>query len=266
MDIQTLEHKDIVLLTDLQPTGWPDIIPIFDFYTKASFSFPIKVTIDNKIIGIGTTIIHNDIAWLAHIIVHPNKRNKGIGQLITQTLVDSLQSKNCDTIYLIATDLGAPVYKKIGFEIETEYLFFKDIKIDTNQLVSENIIPITDHFKEQIAIIDRQVSGEDRMFHIQQHLTRGYVYRQDKVIEGYYLPTFGEGLILANSTSAGLELMKMRLRTKEIAVFPADNYSAKEYLEQNNYKEFKTSKRMRLGTKKKWQPANIYNRIGGNLG
>jgi len=85
VDIQTLEHKEIVLLTDLQPPEWQDIVPTFDYYTKAAFCFPIKVTIDNKIVGIGTTIIHNDIAWLAHIIVHPDKRNKGIGQLITQT-------------------------------------------------------------------------------------------------------------------------------------------------------------------------------------
>ena len=95
MDIQPLEHNDINVLTDLTPDGWQNIVPIFDFYTKCNFCFPIKVVHGNKIVGIGTTIIHNDIAWLAHIIVHPDSRNQGIGQLITQTLVDSVKAKSC---------------------------------------------------------------------------------------------------------------------------------------------------------------------------
>ena len=125
MEIQDLKQSEVGLLIDLQPQGWRDISPIFDFYSKSAFCFPVKATIDNKIVGIGTTVIHNDIAWLAHIIVHHDNRNKGIGQLITQTLVDSSKAKKCHTIYLIATDLGAPVYEKIGFETETEYLFFR---------------------------------------------------------------------------------------------------------------------------------------------
>lgn len=266
MDIQILGHSDIDLLKDLQPTGWQDIIPIFDFYTNSVFCFPIKATIDNKIVGIGTTIIHNDIAWLAHIIVRPDNRNNGIGRLITQTLIDSLKAKNCDTIYLIATDLGAPVYEKLGFETETEYLCFKDIQTDMGWTISKNITLFTDDFKEHIANIDRHVSGEDRMLQIQQHLTYGYVYLQDKIIEGYYLPTLGEGLIIANTSSAGLELMKLRLTTKENIAFPIDNLSATEFLHKNNYKEFKMVKRMRLGTKRTWLPAKIYSRIGGHLG
>lgn len=266
MNIESLKRTDYKLLTELQPEGWPDILPHIDFYINSTFCFPIKVIIDNKIVGIGTSIIHKDISWLAHIIVHPAYRNNGIGQRITQTLVDSLQANNYNTIYLIATDLGAPIYEKIGFETETEYLFFNNIKSDANWLASKNIIPISDNFKEQIAKIDQQISGEDRMFQIEPHLIGGFVYQQDKIIEGYYLPTFGEGLILANTSSAGLELMKMRLTTKDNAAFPVDNLDAAEFLHKNNYKEFKTAKRMRLGRKKAWQPINIYNRIGGNLG
>ena len=76
MKIGILDQDDMPLIAALQPEGW-DIISVIHFYTKASFCFPIKVTIDNKIIGIGTTIIHNDVAWLAHIIVHPDCRNQG---------------------------------------------------------------------------------------------------------------------------------------------------------------------------------------------
>ena len=123
MNILTLENGDLNFIAELQPLGWQDIVPTIDFYTKSHFCLPIKVTIDKKIVAIGTAIVHNDIAWLAHIIVHPDNRNQGIGNLITKTLVENLESKRCDTIYLIATALGEPVYKKLGFETETDMYY-----------------------------------------------------------------------------------------------------------------------------------------------
>ncbi|MFT3911673.1 MAG: GNAT family N-acetyltransferase [Ferruginibacter sp.] len=266
MNIQPLTQTDIPSITELQPEGWGDILPAIEFYTNNNFCFPIKVVMDHVVIGMGTAIIHNDVAWLAHIIVHPNNRNKGIGRLITQTLVDSPQVRNCETIYLIATDLGAPVYEKIGFETDTNYLFFKDIVTGENWINDKNILPYKDEFKNQVAALDKQVSGEDRMFHLDQWLADSYVYLHKNTVEGFYLPAFGEGLIYATNKIAGTELMKYRFVTKQNIVFPVDNVHATEFMYNNNYKEFRVAKRMILGKKRNWQPENIYSRIGGNLG
>lgn len=73
MYIQPLEQSDIGLITDLQLEGWQDL-SIIEFYTLSAFCFPIKVSIDQKI-GIGT-IIHKDVSWFAHIIIHPGNRNQ----------------------------------------------------------------------------------------------------------------------------------------------------------------------------------------------
>jgi N-acetylglutamate synthase-like GNAT family acetyltransferase len=261
-----MKREDISGIIDLQPNGWEELIPIFDFYTNSAFCFPLKAIIDNKIIGIGTTIIHDDIAWLAHIIVHPDYRNKGIGKLITQTLVDSLDMKKCQTIYLIATDLGTPVYKKLGFETETNYLFFKDLKNKSSWVPSDNISLYTDDLKVQIAKIDQKISGERRMFHLEAHLRNSYVFKKYNIVEGYYLPSFGEGLIIANTSSSGIELLKFHLLKNEKAAFPSDNLIASEFMDQNNYKAYKKVKRMRLGKKRTVLLSNIYNRIGGSLG
>jgi GNAT superfamily N-acetyltransferase len=266
MEIQAFNQSNMDVLAELQPSGWRDIVPAFDFYIKNSFCFPIKVMVDNEIAGIGATIIHHNTAWLAQIIVRPEYRNKGIGKLITQTLVDFSYSKQCDTIYLIATDLGEPVYEKVGFITETEYIFFKDVHADPGWTISEHIKPINESYYEQIAKLDWQVSLEDRWLHISQYFIGGFVYTQDKEIQGYYLPDFGEGLLLANTGEAGIELMKLRLQTKKEAAFPIDNISATQFLHGFDLKEFRKAKRMRLGKKKEWKRANIYNRIGGNLG
>lgn len=266
MTTQMLLINDLPSLANLTPEDWPDIVPHFDFYTKSSFCIPIKVLRHNKIVGIGTSIIHHDTAWLAHIIVHPDYRNQGIGQLITQALVDISKSKSCNTINLIATNLGVPVYEKLGFVTETSYIFFKDIQAAPSWTISSHVVPYSSSFRNQIESLDSQVSMENRTFHLEPHLQNGFVYMQDDKLEGYYLPTFDEGLIIANTALAGIELMKLRLATRTNAAFPIDNISAVAFLHAQGFREIKTSKRMILGQKKDWQPTKIYNRIGGNLG
>jgi hypothetical protein len=198
--------------------------------------------------------------------VHPNHRNKGFGKLITQVLVDSLITKKCETIYLIATDLGAIVYDKLGFKTEIEYLFFKDLKNDNVWTKSNNISLLTEDLYKQVINMDKEITGEDRMCNIGGHLKGGYVYKKENVVEGFYLPELGEGLIMAKTSLAGIELMKLRLKTKQNAVFPADNFIATDFLSQNNYTVFKKAKRMRLGKKRAVSFSNIYNRIGGYMG
>lgn len=264
MDIKPLEQSDVPLVFELQPPGW-DIKSILDFYTKADFCYPVKVMIDDKIIGIGTTITHTDVAWLAHIIVHDQYRNQGIGRLITETLMEEADAERCETIYLLATEMGEPVYTKLGFEAETEYVSFKGTKI-TDAPADDNIVPYRGDFANQILKMDRQVSGEDRMFHLEQSLSDGHLYLQGDNVTGYYLPAFGDGLIIAGTVQAGEALMRLRLTTRDFAVFPKENEYATSLMLKNNFTLFRTQKRMRLGKKRDWQPANIYNRIGGNLG
>jgi RimJ/RimL family protein N-acetyltransferase len=264
--IQPLSPDDISQIPPLLPPGWDTAMPAIKFYTTSEFCFPIKLTMDNKIVGTGTTIIHRDVAWLAHILVHPDHRNQGIGRFITQRLVETANEKNCKTIYLLATELGEPVYRKIGFEPETEYVTYKgELQIEA-WVDTHNIVTYADHLKEPISTLDTRVSGEDRMFHLEQHLSSGFVYVVDNIVEGYYLPTLGDGLIIATTSEAGHALMTLRMTTKDFAVFPMDNESATAYIQQHSFTEIRRQKRMRLGVKRNWQPAYIYNRIGGNLG
>jgi|JI10StandDraft_1071094.scaffolds.fasta_scaffold251499_2 GNAT superfamily N-acetyltransferase len=266
MKIQRLEHCDLSLISDLIPIGWEGAIPTIESYTRTNSCFPIKVIIDDKIVGIGTTITNNETAWLAHIIVHKDFRNKSIGKIITQTLVDYSYSNGCETIYLLATELGEPVYVKIGFEIETEYLFFRRQETNDYSINLENIVTTNNDTLKQILDLDRQVSGENRNSLLEHHLSDSHIYFQDKEVKGFYLPNLGDGLIIANTNSAGLELIKLRLKTKDFASFPRDNVNATEFMYQNKFSLIRTEKRMRIGKKRIWQPESIYNRIGGNLG
>ncbi len=139
MEITALKPQEAPLLGTLQPPDWSDILQKFEFYTGSDFCFPIKAAQDGSIAGVGTALVHQDVAWLAHIIVHPAYRNRGIGTTITQKLLAIARDRKCETIYLCATKLGARVYKKLGFETETEYLFFRNLNLGQGQTVSSRI-------------------------------------------------------------------------------------------------------------------------------
>lgn len=265
MGISPIYLNDISKLSPLQPEGWVNIIPIFDFYIHSSFCFPIKVTVNDEIIGLGCTIIHNDVAWLAHIIVDPAYRRKGIGQKITQTLVEIAKENNCSIIYLIATVLGEPVYKKVGFETETEYLVYKNITRKDWE-ISPYIYPYKEEYREQICILDKKTSGEDRLMHLEEHFRNSYIYRNNDMVEGYYMPTLGEGLIIAETETAGIELLKLYLKSNDRVVIPQENHAAGKFLEEIGTSEIIAIKRMRLGKEQKIEFSNIYNRIAGNVG
>lgn len=266
MKIQTLLHSDIAQLKELQPPDWSDISPHIRFYIDSPYCDPIKIISGNKITGIGTTLKHSDSAWLAHIIVHPEFRNKGIGKKITDTLVKSLDRRKYKTIYLIATELGYPVYLKSGFEIEAEYADFDAEHGQPDYEISSYIIPFNENHRSEILKLDKFVTGENRENRLNEHFQSSSVFFSEGKVNGAYFPDLGEGLIIAYEEEAGIELIKLRLRKMKNAFFPKDNQAAFEFYSRGNFKFDKYAKRMRLGKKKIWHPENMYNRVSGQIG
>ena len=81
------------------------------------------MTTDNKIVGLGNSIIFKNTAWLAHIIVGTDYRNRGVGFQIVDRLLTELRDKSIDSVLLIATEPGEPVYKKAGFRLISDCIF-----------------------------------------------------------------------------------------------------------------------------------------------
>ena len=266
MEIQKLKSPDLEEVLLLKPEGWHNFLSSLQFYTTSDFCFPIKIVLENKIIGIGTAILHYNVAWLAQIIVHPDHRGKGLGKFITQKLIEIANSHNCKTIELIATDLGFPVYEKLGFITESEYLLFKGKKIDSDLPDNENIISYSENLIKQIKAMDMEISAENRFEHLSTYLQSGYYFVENTTLIGFYLPDFGEGLIIAMEEMAGIELLKIHISKNEMVILPSENNAAITYLLNNCFKNAGSAKRMYLGKKLNWNAGKIFNRIGGNLG
>ena len=256
--------EDMQRLPSLQPEGWSDITSAFEFYLKNNFCYPFKVCIDNDLAGVGTAISFGNTAWLAHIIVHRDFRNRGVGQIITNFLVEFLKQTPCETIFLLATKLGYPVYRKAGFTVESDYIFFKDGKLLVP--ASQEIVPMQDQYTDAILALDQKISGESRQSILTPHLHGTFVYVRDSIVQGFFIPSLGDGLIVADNSEAGLALMTERNKNHERFILPDRNIEAIEFLKRYHFIEYQRGTRMRLGKSITWHPAKYFNRIGGNMG
>jgi len=263
--VESLTPEDLPQVSNLQPEGWPPISPSFQFYLQSPFCHPIKLLLDSHVVGIGTTILHHHTAWLAHIIVNPAYRNKGIGTQITSALIQIAERHHAKTILLLATALGEPVYSKLGFQKELDYIFLQNGKIEESP--GQIIHPFQEKYQHQLLTLDKIISGEDRHQLLLPHLPNARLILAHERVQGFLLPSLGEGLVIAESTNAGLTLLTERLTSdKNRIALPAENNAAIDFLKANGYSEFLKGTRMYRGEKLAWQPSKIFSRIGGNLG
>lgn len=265
MIIERIATQDLPAVGELQPQGWSDIVKSFRYYIEKPFCRPIKLTIDGTIAGVGAAISFGRTAWLAHIIVRPEYRKQGIGTGIVRHVCRSLQDGGTRTILLIATDLGFPVYKKVGFREQTEYVVFeRETPLQSHG--SSNVVPLSDRDMDTVVALDKKVSGEERARLLTVYLSSAWVYKQSTQIGGAFFPQLDEGLIIADNPAAGIELMKVRCSKESRAVLPIDNVDGIRFLRENGFAETRRVKRMVWGRDLAWRPDCLYNRVAGNLG
>jgi len=266
MQFEKITNQDLAFLNPLQPEGWGEIVPAFEFYLDSPVCFPVKTTISQKIAGIGAAIILKDTAWLAHIIVNHENRKQGIGGAITAHLLDITREQGCKTVSLIATDLGRPVYKKAGFADQDDYVFYEReaplVKCNT----SADIAICREEHRAVILELDRALSGETRGCLLEPKLDGAYVHQSNGKIDGYFIPNLGEGLVMAENDRAGLELLKLKLSCSNKNVLPAGNGRGMAFMRESGFKETKRAKRMVRGQRFGWHPEKMFGRIAGNLG
>lgn len=267
MNLSPISAQDLDELRKLQPEGWPDIIPETEFYIRSSFCYPLKAETGHCIAGMGAAIIYDKTAWLAHIIVHPDFRNRGIGFRMVSELLHIVECQQIPSCLLIATELGRPVYERAGFRPVTEYLFMTRENSTLPASFSTNTITCNEKFRQRLLQMDKLITGENRESLLSPFLNEALLYVSNGTLEGYYIPALKEGPVVAVTPEAGLELLKIKCSNAERVVLPADNQVGIDYLRQNGFVQSPTKgTRMIKGSYIAWQPGNIYSRIGGNFG
>lgn len=102
-----------------------------DMLTNKSL-YQLLAIVDDKIIASGAIIYYpfppsftnpsGERAYVTNIYTHPDFRGRGIAQKIITELIQDVESRNIKKIFLAASTLGKPVYKKLGFKEVNEWM------------------------------------------------------------------------------------------------------------------------------------------------
>ncbi len=71
---------------------------------------------DGEPLGTASVITYGDaLAWIGMVVVVPEHRGKGLGTELTGACIEIARAKGITRIMLDASEMGRPVYRKLGF-------------------------------------------------------------------------------------------------------------------------------------------------------
>jgi ribosomal protein S18 acetylase RimI-like enzyme len=76
--------------------------------------------LEGSIVGSTTAVTHGqDLAWIGMVLVMPEYRGKGIARALMEHALRYLVERGVQCVKLDATDMGRPLYERLGFVEET---------------------------------------------------------------------------------------------------------------------------------------------------
>lgn len=262
-------------VTVANSAGWGDQHAIFLFYAHHPYCQPFVAKVDGVVVGTAIAILRRPVGWIGHVMVLPGYQRRGIGAALTRAVSQYLEAQQCQSILLIATESGYPVYEKLGFQVETTYQFMQGKGVSAFPS-SARLRSLTEHDFPAICQLDLEVTGEDRSPQLFTFAQNGYllVDEQAQQLRGFFLPTpWGEGPGIAPEPEDGRVLLEIRRAiagagdaTEMMVAIPVENLAGQAYLKQQGFTEVRRAARMYLGKPVTWQPQAVWSRFSGAMG
>ncbi len=207
-----------------------------------------------RIVGTGAAIDFGATGWLGGITVLPEARGAGLGRALTEAALTALGERA--TVLLIATDLGRPVYERLGFEVEAWYRIF-DAPREAGRV--PGVRPLTAADRDAVLALDRHATGEDRSIAVDAGLAGGVGLDGPDGLRGAALrPPWRASPIVARDPAAGAALLDAVARPGGRVVVPEANAAAVDALVARGCAERPAQARMRLGAPVGWRPEAVW--------
>lgn len=266
-EISTFNIHLLDQLEKLPPREWQsNAYELFLHNEWQPWFYPYQAVIGQKLVGFGMFFIFEENAWLGWILVHKKHRNQGIGTAISKHLIDMATEMGAKNFLLTATELGMPIYEKLGFITTSYYRFFNAPELFKPQYDRSKIRNANKNDLERILKLDFEATGEKRPKLIDNHIEDCMVIYSNE-IDGFYMPNLGNGFIVARDNLSGIELLNFRLkRNKKPVVVSDQNNELIEYLLRQGFSEGYKIPRMVLGQEPNWKPEMIFSRAAGYCG
>jgi GNAT superfamily N-acetyltransferase len=113
--IRILETADVAQALALsQAVGWNQTTAEWALAIEMNPEGCFAMECDGRVVATTTTIRYGtDLAWVGMVLTHPEFRGRGFARGLMELALDHL--RDVETVKLDATELGAPLYRKLGF-------------------------------------------------------------------------------------------------------------------------------------------------------
>jgi len=186
--IRTMTTDDLALGLRLsRQAGWnqteADWLRLMYFEPEGCF----VAELDGAAVGTTTTCVLGHVAWIAMVLVDENHRRRGVGTHLLRHALDHLDSRQVPTIRLDATELGRPVYEKLGFIPEYDLARYQGIAPSSPAPLT--VAETTSNAYPDIIEFDKVTTGTNRekmLIRLFEEFPQGLrTFRPQGKIEGY---------------------------------------------------------------------------------
>jgi GNAT superfamily N-acetyltransferase len=215
----------------------------------------------DRIAATGLGAVHGSAGWIGVIFVVPEMRGRGLGTAITSAICEVLRAEGCDSLVLVATDLGRPIYEKLGFRVSTHYHMFSGEPTDEMPAAPQGAVlrQVSVSDTGRIRALDRVATGEDRRLLINTFADSGWLLEDadsvagERRLRGYALPTMrGNAAIVAADSADAVCLLDLHRHLapaggRAWAGLLMENVRGRELLAARGWYAWRTFPRMILG-------------------
>jgi GNAT superfamily N-acetyltransferase len=242
----------------------------------------VAVDADGRRLGSAVATVNGPVAWIGTIWVVPDRRREGIGERLTAAVMDVAADAGCRTSLLVATEVGRPLYEKLGFELQTSIVVVEapGTGPDASGRMAAGppdprVRPFRPDDLEAMARLDRAATGEDRA-----HLLRAFATPDSATVlddpadglAGFVVRApWGGGATIAPDPEVALAILEARRRRtgpdRHVrAGVLADNAAGLERLVTAGWTEAWRAPRLARGEPLEWRPEAIWGQFNHALG
>ena len=202
---------------------------------------------DGRIIATGSAIGFGSTAWIGAIAVRPEARGERLGERMTEAAIEAVGER--DTLLLLASPAGRPIYERMGFEPEGAFRVFSG-PAHAKPADRGYVRPATPEDYAGIRALDVLATGEDRHAAVDAALEGSLVADGGVALR----PPFGARPIIATDVNAGRALLDAVIEPGIRLAAPQANLPAVEALLEHGCEERHGVERMRRGAPVTWNP------------
>jgi predicted N-acetyltransferase YhbS len=207
---------------------------------------------DGAIVGTGASVGFGPTGWIGGIAVRPEARGARLGQALTEAVIDALGPR--ETLLLLASEAGRPIYERLGFEVEERYAVFWGPSHAVPSL--DGLRRLTAADREEVLALDTRVTGESRALAVDVAL-EGAVATPDLSAVAFN-PPWPALPIVARDPAAGAALLRALVAPGLRLAVPEANRAAVRTLRALGCTPGNDVVRMRRGAPVAWRPDELW--------